>query len=118
MVARGQADADLGRGGVLRDVLQRFEAAEVHGRLDVLAEPPDTVRVHHDGNRRLISLRPQGRDQPAVLKQRRVNPSGQVAEVAERILGVLLQLVEELPGFRVALLHHRGDQAQLDGQGH
>src|ERR1700722_19948652 len=118
MVAGGQVDTDAGRGRVLRDVLQRFEAAEVYGRLDVLAEPPDIVGVYHDRNRRLAGLRPQGRDQPAVLKQRRVNSPGQVAEVAERTRGVFPQLAEELPGFRVALLHDGGHQAQLDGQGH
>ena len=117
MVARGQVDTDAGRGRVLRDVLQCFEAAEVHGRLDVLAEPPDTVGVDHDRNRRLAKLRPQEWDQPAVRQQRRVNPPGQVAEVAERTRGVFPQLAEELAGFRVAL-HDGADQAQLDGQGH
>ena len=92
MVARCHADMGVGRGSILRNILQRFEAAEVHRSLYVLAEPPDTVRIDHDRNRRLVGLRSQRRDQPAVRQQRRVNPPGQIAKVAERTRGIFLQL--------------------------
>jgi hypothetical protein len=57
---RRQPDLGLGRVRVVRDVLQRFEAAGVHGRLGLLVVPPDAVRLDRDGDIGFPRLPSQG----------------------------------------------------------
>ncbi len=87
-VAGGQPDGGSARLGVLRDVLERLETAEVHGRLDVLPVAPDPVGLDRDRDRRLARLRGERRAEPLVGEQRRVDAPRQVPKGLERVLRV------------------------------
>ena len=56
-------DGRRGRLRVLRDVLQRLQAGEVHGRLRLLRVPADPVGFDLHGDRGLPRLRTRGRRQ-------------------------------------------------------
>ena len=79
---------------VLRHVLQRLQHAEIHGGLDVLGVSAQARRFHRDRNRRLPRLRLECGRQPQVGEQRRVDPPGEIPEIAERARYIVLQLAE------------------------
>ena len=89
---------------VLRDVLERLEDAEVDARLDVLRVAPDAVGGDVDRDGGLARLRLERRGEPLVGEQRRVDPAREVAERLERVVGLRLQLRDQLVGLgRVAI---------------
>ena len=112
-----QADPGLGGVGVFGGVLQRFQAAEVHRRLGVLAESPDPVGFDRHRQWGLAGLGVECGGQAQVGQQRRVDPAGEVAQVFQRAGGVCFEVAEDRPG----LGRIRGDgglgQLELDGQG-
>ena len=86
-----ELDPNLARLGILRRVLQRLEAGEVDGRLDVGPEPRDPVGAHRDGHRRLPRLCLERRPEPLVRQQRWVDAPCEVTKVLERLVRRLLQ---------------------------
>jgi hypothetical protein len=112
-----QADPGLGGVGVFSGVLQCFQAAEIHRRLGVLAEPPDGVGVHDHRQRRLAGLGAQRGGQAQVGQQRRVDAAGQVAQVFQRSGGVCFELAEDRPGLGRICGDGGLGQLEFDGQG-
>ena len=80
----GEADVRPGGVGVLGDVLQGLERAEVHGRLDVLRVALNAVGLNRDRHRGLARLGLQGEDEALVGEQRRVDAPGESPQVVER----------------------------------
>ena len=80
----GEADVRPGGVGVLGDVLQGLERAEVHGRLDVLRVALNAVGLNRDRHRGLARLGLQGEHEALVGEQRRVDAPGQGPQVIER----------------------------------
>ena len=71
------------RARVLRDVLQRLQAAEVHGGLDLLRVPAEPARVDRDRDRRLAGLRSSAAASPG-RRAAAVDPARQIPEILER----------------------------------
>jgi hypothetical protein len=86
--AGSQADGRPRGRRVLRDVLQRFQDAEVRGGFGVRRVAPDPVRLHRHRDRRLLSLSVQRGRQAPVRQQRRVYPASEITEVLQRVLGI------------------------------
>ena len=118
MVSLGDRHGGRGRGGVLRDVLHRLEAREVHGRFDILRVPGDRVGADLDRQTRLPRLRLERRDESLVRQERRIDAPGEVAEILQRGVGLALELADQL----ARLLRVPFDQAvgelELDGERH
>ena len=95
--ARAQTDHGAVRGGVLRDVLERLERAEVDGRLHVGGEPAQVLRVHLDAVLALAGLRLDRGHEPPVGEERRVDAAREVAEILERRLRLGLDLRRASP---------------------
>ena len=84
------------RGGclrVLRDVLKGLERAEVHGCFDLLRVSVDPVGLHCRGRRSLAGLGLERDDESLVREQRGVDPAGKIAQVVERSLEGVLELM-------------------------
>src|SRR5205807_3985451 len=97
------ANAGRLRAGVLGDVLQRLENAEIDGRFDLLWKATDPLGVDLDRKRRLPRLgRERGR-QSLIGQERRIDASGEVAEVVEGLGGVGLQGLQQLGDLRRVL---------------
>ena len=116
--ARGDPELDARRAGtrVLGGVLQRLKTAEIDGGLGLLRKPPDPFGRDGHRHRGLACLRAQGGDQPGVGEKRRVDASGEVAEVLKRARRVGLQLGQQLPGLPGITVRRRGKQVELDRQ--
>jgi hypothetical protein len=99
---------------VLRGVLQRFQHAEIHGGLDVLGVPAQVRRFHRDRKRRLPGLCFERGRQPQVGEQRRVDPPGEIPELFQRVLCLLLGLREQLICFLRRAPRHLTGQPQRD----
>ena len=84
---RGQPDLHVARVRVLRDVPQRLEAAEVDGGLRLRGEaghvPPGRLDGHRDRGLPVL-VSPSAATEPLVRQERRIDASGQVAQVLER----------------------------------
>ena len=112
-----ESDRDAARLRVLRDVVQGLEAAEVDGRLHGLRVPGDAVRVHDHGERRLSTLRLERRGQPLVGEERRIDPAGQVSQVLERRLRILMDVAEQGHALARIALRDLLRESRFDGEG-
>src|SRR5580704_17289799 len=74
------------------DILQRFENAEVHGRLNVLWVALHVFSIDGDRQHRFARLRLESDHQPLVGQQRWIDSAGEVAERLEYFVGIGLQL--------------------------
>ena len=81
-VRAGQHDVNLCSGGMLAGILQGLHAAEVDGSLDLFRIPanPDGGEFHLPGRLRGLSAH-RGR-QPLVGQQRRIDPAGELPQLA------------------------------------
>jgi hypothetical protein len=113
------ADDDAGLLGprVLRDVLQRFQHAEVHSCLDLLRVPAQAGGFDGDRKNRLLRLCLECGRQPRVSQQRRVDPPGEVPEFIERVLCLTLCLREQLVCFCWGVPRHLAGQPERDLEG-
>ena len=112
-----QPDRRRRRLGVLRDVLERFERAEVDRRLHLLGVPPDPIHVDRRRDRRLPCLRLERGCESLVGEERWIDPPGEVTQVIERILEGSSQAVRHLLD-TIGVLRHALEQPELDAQGH
>ena len=103
---------------ILGHVLHRFQAGEVHGRLDLLGASPDPVSMDVDRYHRLAGLGLQRRREPLVGQQRRIDPPGQVAQVLERVVGLGLDVGQHRLGLRGIAIHQRLRQTLFHRQRH
>ncbi len=84
--------------GVLARVLQRLEAAEVHGRLHLLRVAADTVGLDAGRQRGAAGRGAERLGEPAVHEQRRVDAVREVAQLLHRVLEVGADLLEHRLG--------------------
>ena len=103
---------------VLGHVLHRFQAGEVHGRLDLLGASPDPVGMDIDRHHRLASLGLQRRREPLVGEQRRIDAARQVSQVLERVVGLGLDVGQHRLGLRGIAIHQGFRQTLLHRQRH
>ena len=82
--------------GVLRGVLQRFEAAEVDRRLDVGRIATEPLCLDAGRNRRAEGRRRERVREPAILEERRVDTVREIAKLVQRLLDLVVQAREEL----------------------
>jgi hypothetical protein len=110
------ADGDAGLLGlrVLRDVLQRFQHAEVHRGLDLLGVPAQPGCFNGDRQGRLLRLRLECCREPRVRQQRRVDPPGEIPEFLQRVLRLTLYLREHLICFCWGIPRHLASQPERD----
>jgi hypothetical protein len=137
----GHASGDLAppRARVLGHVGQRLGDGEVGGRLDRGGQPVGHVDRHRARHRAARGERGDRGVEPAVGEDRGVDPAGEVAQLGERDLGVLVRAGQQLRGgLRIGLdplarhpeVHRQRDEtglravvqvaldpAQLDGGG-
>ena len=116
-VLRLKTDPGLRGMSVVGGVLQRFQAAEIHRRLGVLAEAPDPLGFNRHRQRRLAGLGVERRGQAEVGQQRRVDPAGEVTQVFQRTGGVCFELAEDRPGLGRIRSDGSLGQPEFDGQG-
>src|SRR2546423_570888 len=92
------ADTNRGAGGVrvLRDVVERLEAAEVDGRLHLLGVSTDAFGLDRRRDGRLTGLSLERRGETLVGEERRVDAASEVAQILERGAGRGLQPREQL----------------------
>ena len=102
--------------GVLRRVLERLQAAEVHRRLDVLAIAAGSVRLDASENGCATRRRGQGVREPAVLEERRVDPVSELAQALLSILDHADELIEHELGLVRIRVRELPSEAKLDGQ--
>ena len=86
---RRQLDAPFGRAGVLRGVGEALRDDVVEGRFDRFGEPVRRNAGDLDRERRAIRERLQGGREPAVGEDGRVQATGELAELLERLLEVV-----------------------------
>src|SRR6266516_1787343 len=110
------ADGDAGLLGlrVLRDVLQRFQHAEIHRGLDLLGVPAQPGCFNGDRQSRLLRLRLECCREPRVRQQRRVDPPGEIPEFLQRVLRLTLNLREHLICFCWGVPRHLAGQPERD----
>jgi hypothetical protein len=110
------ADGDAGLPGlrVLRGVLQRFQHAEIDGGLDFLGVPAQVRCFHRDRKGRLPRLCFECGRQPQVGEQRWVDPPGEIPELLQRVLRLLLGLREQLICFCRGVPRHLAGQPERD----
>ena len=107
---------DRARIGVLRHVLQSLEHAEVDGRLHVAVEPTHERGVHRDRDRIPSCLRPDRCLQPFVRQERRIDPSCQIAEILERLMGLGFDLHQDVRDLRRVALGELASEPRLHRQ--
>jgi hypothetical protein len=112
----GDADADLGRPGVLGRVGQGLGDHEVGGRLDRPGQPPGG-HLDPDRNRRAGGQGGDGRVQAPVGEHGRVDAAGQVAQLGQGPLGLLVGLADQGGGRGRVGLQLGPGHAQVHGQG-
>ena len=103
---------------MLGGVLQRLEAAEVHGRLHLAGVAADAVGVDAHGERAPVGGRPQRLGQAGVHEQRRVDAVGQVAQLLDRVLHRVAERVEHLGGGLGVVGEHVLGEAEVHRQRH
>src|SRR6185437_10349029 len=117
-----QPDLDLRAAGVLGRVLERFQAAEVHGGLDLKAVPAEAGGRDGDRQGRAPAGGAERLAEPAVGEQRRVDAVGEVAQFLDGGLDLVGELVDHqrrrlrVVGDEVAgepEVHGEGDQVLL-----
>jgi hypothetical protein len=81
-------DADLARAGIHPGV-DRTSGDEVGGSLHRLGEAPVRCAANDDRQRRALRQGLERQTQPSLGQDRRIDPVGQVAELAGRLLGLL-----------------------------
>ena len=97
---------------VLRDVLERLEAAVVDGGLTILGESPDVREIdgeRHGGSPRDLA---KGRREPLVGEQRRIDAVCGRAELVERVVEVGCEPREPVP--EPALASEVANELELD----
>src|SRR5918996_4204412 len=85
---RPEPDGGRGRVRILRRVLEGLEDAEVRSGLGLGRVPAEAVGLHGDRERHLPGLGLEGRREPLVGQERRIDPAGQVPEVLEGLLAL------------------------------
>ena len=101
-----QPDRGSGRVRMLRGVRQRLANHVVRGRLDLVREPLGAhrgIRLDRERNRIPRDARLDGRDEAVVGEHRRVDAVRELAQVGQRLAGLVLQL-RELLGRELAAL--------------
>ena len=99
---------------VLRGVRERLAHDVVRGRLDVVGEPLGAhrgVRLDGERDRESRDARLDRGDEAVVAQHRRVDAAGELAQVGERLAGLVLQL-DELFGRELAALQPVAGEAQ------
>jgi FtsX-like permease family len=112
-----QPDLDLRAAGVLGRVLQRLQAAEVHGGLDLKAVPAEARRGHGDRQGRAAAGGAQRLAEPAVGEQRRVDAVGEVAQFLDGGLDLVGELVDHQPGRLRVVGHEVAGKPEVHGEG-
>jgi hypothetical protein len=98
-------------------VLDGFDAAEVHGGLDVGRVAADIRGVDDDRQRHLPGMRADGRRESLLGQQRRADAAGQVAQGLQGLAGAGLELRDE-GSFPLLVLTGQGlGQGQPGGDG-
>src|SRR5918995_2562889 len=113
-----KGDQDFARLGVFGDVLKGLEHAEVNGGFRVLPVAPDTVRPGRGGHGDLPRLRLDRRGETIVGEKRRIDASGEVAQVLEGLVRLALQIIEHRAQPAVLLSDERGGEALLHRERH
>ncbi len=85
-VSRERHDRGRVGAGVLDDVLNRLEAAEVHRDLELLRVPPDSDRPDRDRERGAPRGRAERLTQAASVQQRRIDAAREQAKLLEDIV--------------------------------
>jgi F420-dependent oxidoreductase-like protein len=116
-IVLSHSDGRSVRTRVLRDVVQRLEATEVHRGLDRLVVASVAAHLDGDRDRCLASLRLEGGPESLVGEQRRIDAPGEVAQIFESSFGVALDVAEQAGALgRVSLGELLGEPG-LDGEG-
>jgi hypothetical protein len=103
--------------GVLRGVVQRLEATEVHRRLDRLRISSVGGHVDCDTYRCLPGLRLEGRPQSLVGEERRIDPAGKIPKIIERRLCIALDRPEQARTLAGVPIGELLREPSFDGQG-
>ena len=103
--------------GMLACVLDGLQAAEVDRRFDLRRVPANRAGLHRDRQRGPAGRRGQGRHQPLVGEQRRVDAVRQAPQFIRRLPDIGAEFREEVPRLACVAFGESGGQAQLDGQG-
>ena len=101
------------RRGVLDDVRQRLRDEEVGGELDGVGQPLADRSLDRDGQRRPPRERLDRRLEPLLAEERRVDPAGELAQLGDRLLDLVLRAREHVRVGRVAA---RGREPERDGE--
>ena len=113
-----QMDDGARRRRVLRNVLQGFEAREVHGRFDLLREAPDPFGYHVDRHGRLPRLGLQRGGESPVGEKGRVDAASKVAEILEGVARLAPDLAGHRHSFLGILGNHALHEPSLHGECH
>src|SRR5881396_706132 len=115
-VLLGQRDPRSGGVRVLRDVDERLADDVVDGRLDRLRQPAFRHRAQLYGNGRARSHALEGRSEPTLRQHRRMDPAGQLAQLVEGELELLLRPFDELERAPVLLRKAVAGESQREGE--
>ena len=86
-----EAHRGLGRRGVLDDVRQGLRDQEVGGELDGVGQPIPDRSFHRHRKRRPPRERLDAPSQPLLAQQRRMNSAGELAQLRDRLVDLVLR---------------------------
>jgi hypothetical protein len=116
-VVPGDPDDRSARVRVLRDIVQRLEAAEVDGGLNRLGVAGVVDHVDRHRDRHLPSLRLEGGTEPLVGEERRIDAPREVAQIVESSFGVSLDVAEQFGALGGIPFSQLLGEPGLDGKG-
>ena len=100
---------------VLGDVLERFQAAEVDGHLDVLRVTTDAT-AHLSGHGRAARGGPERLGDAALGQQRRIDPARERADLVQDVVHLPPHRREHALALGRVVLHRLGRHLELDAQ--
>jgi hypothetical protein len=102
--------------GVLERVLQRLQAYEVDGGLDIGRVTSKTLGIELGMKRRMGKRPMQGISEPALLQQSRLRAMYELAQVIERLLRLVGQLAEHVRPGGGLVCDTLGSEPEMDAQ--